>query len=210
MCIRDRFCDTLHDPPALHPQRSHRAGPVSYTHLLEQEKTIAQIDDVQTQIDETQEQIEEKQQELEDKQNVLAGRVSDSYKDGPGSTLKLLLAAKSFDELLSNSRYVEKINDACLLYTSMLDEAEHVLRARAAGIHHETAMLLAHLRIAHARAAQARVHDELTGKVAFGTLERRSRARHVEWLLCLATCLVVVHRGSDHGRVCLLYTSRCV
>ena len=79
---------------------------------LEQEKTIAQIDDVQTQIDETQEQIEEKQQELEDKQNVLAGRVSDSYKDGPGSTLKLLLAAKSFDELLSNSRYVEKINDA--------------------------------------------------------------------------------------------------
>lgn len=79
---------------------------------LKQEKTIAQIDDVQTQIDETQEQIEEKQQELEDKQDVLASRVSDSYKDGPGSTLKLLLAAKSFDELLSNSRYVEKINDA--------------------------------------------------------------------------------------------------
>lgn len=79
---------------------------------LEQEKTIAQIDDVQGQIDETQEQIEQKQEELEDKQEVLATRVSDSYKEGPGSTLKLLLAAKSFDELLSNSRYVEKINDA--------------------------------------------------------------------------------------------------
>lgn len=78
----------------------------------EQEKTIAQIDDVQEQIEDTQEQIEEKQEELEEKQGVLASRVSDSYKDGPGSTLKLLLAAKSFDELLSNSRYVEKINDA--------------------------------------------------------------------------------------------------
>lgn len=116
----------LHEPrkrPSTHSPRQRRSSAAVEAELkqlaaefqalsLEQEKTIAQIDDVQTQIDETQEQIEEKQQELEDKQNVLAGRVSDSYKDGPGSTLKLLLAAKSFDELLSNSRYVEKINDA--------------------------------------------------------------------------------------------------
>lgn len=90
---------------------------------LQQEKTIAKIDGVQTQIDEAQEQIEERQRELEDKQAVLAGRVSDSYKDGPGSTLKLLLAAKSFDELLSNSRYVEKINDAD---KQVIDEVQRI------------------------------------------------------------------------------------
>lgn len=72
---------------------------------LEQERTISQIDDTQVQID-------RKQAELERKQEVLAERVATSYKDGPASILKLLLASKSFDELLTNSRYVEKINDA--------------------------------------------------------------------------------------------------
>ena len=79
---------------------------------LEQERTISQIDDTQVQIDDTQVQIDRKQAELERKQEVLAGRVATSYKDGPASILKLLLASKSFDELLTNSRYVEKINDA--------------------------------------------------------------------------------------------------
>lgn len=79
---------------------------------IKQDQTISEIEEVQNQIDDTQADIDDKQEELEAKQEVLAGRVADSYKEGPGSTLKLLLSAESFDELLSNSRYVEKINDA--------------------------------------------------------------------------------------------------
>lgn len=108
---------------------------------LEQEKTIAQIDDVQGQIDETQLQIEEKQAELEAKQEVLAGRVSDSYKDGPSSTLKLLLSAKSFDELLSNSRYVDKINDADKQVIDDIQTIRAELEEQKAGLEQQKADL---------------------------------------------------------------------
>ena len=79
---------------------------------VEQSKTIDQIEDTQKQIDATQEEIDTKQKELEDKQAILGQRVSDSYKKGPNSTLNLLLSSETFDELLSNSRYVEKFNDS--------------------------------------------------------------------------------------------------
>ena len=79
---------------------------------VKQDETISQIEAVQVEIDATQVKIEEKQAELEAKQKVLAGRVSDSYKNGPTSVLNLLLSSESFDELLSNSRYVDKINEA--------------------------------------------------------------------------------------------------
>ncbi|MFR2950790.1 MAG: coiled-coil domain-containing protein [Collinsella intestinalis] len=38
--------------------------------------------------------------------------MSNSYKDGGTSMLTLLMAADSFDDLLSNSHYIEKVNDA--------------------------------------------------------------------------------------------------
>lgn len=78
----------------------------------DQDRTISRIEEVQGQIDETQAQIDAKQVELEAKQDVLSRRVSSSYKDGGASILTLLTAAESFDELLSNSRYIEKVNDA--------------------------------------------------------------------------------------------------
>lgn len=77
----------------------------------EQNRTISQIEEVQGQIDETQAQIDAKQAELEEKQAVLSRRVSSSYKDGGTSVLTLLMASQSFEELLSNSRYIDKIND---------------------------------------------------------------------------------------------------
>lgn len=79
---------------------------------IKQDETISQIEAVQVEIDATQVEIENKQKELEAKQEVLADRVSDSYKKGPAGMLNLLLSAESFDQLLSNSRYVDKINDA--------------------------------------------------------------------------------------------------
>lgn len=78
----------------------------------EQDRTVSQIEEVQAQLDETQAQIDEKQAELENKQGVLSRRVSNSYKDGGTSMLTLLMAADSFDDLLSNSHYIEKVNDA--------------------------------------------------------------------------------------------------
>ena len=78
----------------------------------EQDRTVSQIEEVQAQLDETQAQIDEKQAELENKQGVLSRRVSNSYKDGGTSMLTLLIAADSFDDLLSNSHYIEKVNDA--------------------------------------------------------------------------------------------------
>lgn len=108
---------------------------------LEQEKTISQIEDVQGQIDETQLAIEEKQKELEAKQEVLAGRVSDSYKEGPGSVLKLLLASKSFDELLSNSRYVEKINDADKQVIKEVQQIREELEEQKVGLEQQKADL---------------------------------------------------------------------
>ena len=78
----------------------------------EQDLTISKIEDVQAQIDETQAQIDAKQAELEAKQDVLSRRVSNSYKEGGTSILTLLMASESFEELLSNGRYIEKVNDA--------------------------------------------------------------------------------------------------
>ncbi len=75
-------------------------------------EVTAQIDEKQAQIDEKQEQIDEKQAEMEAKQEVLARRMSSSYKAGPSSTLDLLLSSATFEELTSNIFYLDKITEA--------------------------------------------------------------------------------------------------
>ena len=77
---------------------------------IQQDKTISQIENVQGQIDDTQDQIDEQQEELENKQELLASRVSTSYKNGPTGTLSLLLSSSSFEELISNAHYIDKVN----------------------------------------------------------------------------------------------------
>ena len=72
--------------------------------------TLGQIEVVQEQIDETQAQIDEQQLELEQKQAILADRVSTSYKEGGNSAISLLLSSTSFDELISNVYYIDKVN----------------------------------------------------------------------------------------------------
>lgn len=54
-----------------------------YVSLNEQlNDTVSQIEQVQASIDDTQSQIDAKQAEIADKQDVLAGRISSSYKTG--------------------------------------------------------------------------------------------------------------------------------
>lgn len=85
----------------------------------QQSQTLSQIEDVQDQIDATQEQIEdtqdqidEKQEELEKKQSQLANRVASNYKNGGNTALALLLSSTSFDQLISNAYYLDKINES--------------------------------------------------------------------------------------------------
>ena len=74
------------------------------------DETMGAIENVQGGIDDTQAQIDENLEKLEAKQKVLADRVSTSYKSGGNSALSLLLSSASFDELISNVYYIEKVN----------------------------------------------------------------------------------------------------
>lgn len=88
--------------------------------------TMGQIEDVQTQIDttqqdidqkeadiaDTQEDIDEKQAELEDRQALLSERVSGNYKAGGTSMLSLFLSSSSFNELISQLYYADKVNES--------------------------------------------------------------------------------------------------
>lgn len=74
------------------------------------DETMGAIENVQGDIDDTQAQIDENLEKLEAKQEVLADRVSTSYKSGGNSALSLLLSSASFDELISNVYYIEKVN----------------------------------------------------------------------------------------------------
>ena len=73
-------------------------------------QTLNDIEGVQGQIDDTQTQIDEKKAELKKKRGDLSDRVSASYKSGGTNVLSLLLASVSFEELVANAHYVEKIN----------------------------------------------------------------------------------------------------
>ena len=73
-------------------------------------QTLNDIEGVQGQIDDTQTQIDEKKAELKKKRGDLSDRVAASYKSGGTNVLSLLLASGSFEELVANAHYVEKIN----------------------------------------------------------------------------------------------------
>ena len=73
-------------------------------------QTLNDIEGVQGQIDSTQVQIDEKKAELKKKRNDLSDRVAASYKSGGTNILSLLLASGSFEELVANAHYVEKVN----------------------------------------------------------------------------------------------------
>ena len=73
-------------------------------------QTLNDIENVQGKIDDTQAQIDEKKAELKKKRNDLSDRVAASYKSGGTNILSLLLASGSFEELVANAHYIEKIN----------------------------------------------------------------------------------------------------
>lgn len=86
---------------------------------IEQAKTLDQIYGVEeeiraleSQITETQAEIEKREKELEEKQERLSKRISSSYKSGGADFLQVLLASTSFDDLISNIYYLDKITES--------------------------------------------------------------------------------------------------
>ena len=108
---------------------------------IEQDKTLTQIEKVQGQIDDTQKEIDEKQAELEDKQAELSDRVASSYKNGPNSALALLLSSGSFEELINNAHYVEKINDNDKRAIAEIRDIQTELEAKKADLEKQKADL---------------------------------------------------------------------
>lgn len=78
----------------------------------QQDQTISQIEGVQDQIDATQAEIDKKQADLEKKQAVLSSRVSSNYKAGDADALAMLLSSTSFDDLISKTFYINKVNES--------------------------------------------------------------------------------------------------
>lgn len=68
-----------------------------------QNKVMGEIEDVQGEID-------KQQKKLGGKRDDLSKRVAKSYKNGGSRALTLLLSSDSFEELINNSYYVDKIN----------------------------------------------------------------------------------------------------
>ena len=93
-------------------------------------KTMGDIESVQNDIDATQAEIEKKQEELEQKQSNLSSRVSESYKTGGNDTLSLLLSSTSFDELISNVYYLDKMNERDRATIAEVQEIQAELSAK--------------------------------------------------------------------------------
>ncbi|MCI1665100.1 MAG: NlpC/P60 family protein [Atopobiaceae bacterium] len=74
--------------------------------------TQVQLDSTNQQIDQTQSDIDAKQSELDAAQDTLSKRVSSDYKSGGVSFLSIILDSSSFDELVSNIYYSDKVNEA--------------------------------------------------------------------------------------------------
>ena len=75
-----------------------------------QAETISKIEKVQQAIGKTEQEIEETVKRLKDKQQVLAKRIDANYKAGNESFLGLLLSSTTFEELVSNIYYMDKIS----------------------------------------------------------------------------------------------------
>lgn len=69
------------------------------------ETTRSEIFDLETQIQDTEAQLDEAKA-------TLAGRMRDSYKDGAGSALDIILGATSVEELVSRVYYLDKLGEA--------------------------------------------------------------------------------------------------
>ncbi len=112
------FADTQSDLDAAQKRYDEVQGQLKaiqdeYARLAgEQAQTLAHIEETQHQIDDTQKQIEEKEADLEKRKGRLGKRVTSAYKTGGTNALDILFASSSFEELVSNIYYLDKISES--------------------------------------------------------------------------------------------------
>lgn len=88
--------------------------------------TLYLLDQTKEQIEQTNADIEVKQGELNEAKKILADRVSSNYKAGGVSLVSLLLQSSSFEELVSNIYYADRVSahDAEVINTVKTMRAE--------------------------------------------------------------------------------------
>lgn len=123
-----------------------------------QDETISQIEEVTAQIEATEAEIAEQEEQLAAKQEVLSERVATSYKNGGNETLSILLSATTFDELISNAYYVEKINEADREVIAEIEEIRTQLEQKRQSLEDQKAEL------EELKAAQAEQLSEMQQK----------------------------------------------
>lgn len=115
---------------------------------IEQAKTLDQIYEVEeeirnisAEIDATQAEIEKREAELAEKQERLAKRISSSYKSGGTDFLSVLLSSATFDDLISNIYYLDKITESDERLIAEVREAREQLAAKKASLEADQAAL---------------------------------------------------------------------
>lgn len=108
---------------------------------VEQSKTLDKIESTQGQIDDTQADIDEREKELADKQDVLAQRMSTDYKSGGTDFLSVILSSATFDELISNVFYMNKISESDRELIQEVRDAKQQLEERKADLEGQKADL---------------------------------------------------------------------
>lgn len=74
------------------------------------EEASEKVNETQSQLDQTNTEIETKQAELEEAQDVLASRVTSTYKTGGVSLISILFDSSSFEDLISRIYYASKVS----------------------------------------------------------------------------------------------------
>ncbi len=112
------------------------------------DQTQIGIDTTQDQISEAQRDIARKEVELEEDQEILGKRVASAYKAGNSGLLEILLSSSSFEELVSNIYYLDKISasdramiDAVKAVKAELDERRLQLEEHKAALEEQKTSL---------------------------------------------------------------------
>lgn len=105
------------------------------------EQVQAQVDSTQAEIDATQKDITKRTKELEKSQDVLAERMASTYKTGDQSFLSVLLSSSSFDQLISNVFYMNKVNESDRALIEEVKDAKAALEEKKFSLEQSKAAL---------------------------------------------------------------------
>lgn len=103
--------------------------------------TKAHVATTQKRIDATKRDIKKREAELESKKEVLAARVASAYKAGGQNFLSVLVSSSSFEELISNVYYLDKISESDAVMIEEVKEAKKVLDEKKAGLEKDKGQL---------------------------------------------------------------------